>query len=76
MSHAATLERPVFELFRPAEAEHHAVQRDWIELDPPIRFSSQASMRFGPRSYTPQQAAFIEHAVPTALPEPPLPLAG
>ncbi len=75
MSHAATLERTSFELVSRAEAERDADQQNWIELDPPTRFSSQAAMRFGSRSYTSQQAAFIERAVPTALSEPPLPLA-
>ena len=35
-------------------------ERPWIRLNPPVRFASQMAMRFGPRTYTPEQAAMIE----------------
>jgi hypothetical protein len=74
MSDAATLERPVLAMFHRARAESSVESQGWIELNPPVRFSSQAEMRFGSRSYTSEQASFIESVVPTALPESPLPL--
>jgi hypothetical protein len=50
---------------------------DFVELDTPVTtFASQDDMRFGPRSYTRQQAEVIQLATRQRkpLPAPPLPL--
>ncbi len=58
MSDAAVMERP-----GQVEATN-----DWVDLDPPIVYSSQHAMRLGDRIYTPRQAKVIDLAVRTRRP--------
>jgi hypothetical protein len=40
----------------------------WIELDPPVRYRTLHEARFGPRTYTSEQVAFIEQVVSERAP--------
>lgn len=57
-----------FAIPQPASAPQGATERRWHTLTRPVVFDCEEAMRFGPRSYTPQQRLVIDRAVATRRP--------